>query len=609
MADIDIAVTQNTVQLAVNGLASITAGTGVLGNGSPGTTIVGAGTLAVDLAPDGAGTANQVPRATDSRLSNARTPTAHAASHALLGSDPISIGIAQVGGLSTVLADKVDNTTTVTAGTGLTGGGALSTSVTLNVDLAPSGGGIATQAVSATDSRLSNARTPTSHGGTHGSAGTDPIPAGALAQSQVANLTTDLAGKVPTTRNVTAGTGLTGGGNLSSDITLACDFAASGSATVGKPVEATDTRLSNSRAPTGAAGGDLAGTYPNPTVDGIAGFAVDTATPTIGDVWVYSGSQWNHQAQSTLSTPPSGAASGDLAGTYPSPTVDGLAGQPIDVTAPAAGDGWLYSGSQWNHTALVDIQAFTTAGTSTWTKPTGCKVVRMICIGGGGGGGSGHAHASGTRAGGGGGGGGAISEITYRASDLPATLTVVVGTGGAGGAGVTANANGNPGSAGTLSRIGPTTAPYCQAAAGAGGLGGTNSGGSGGAGSTSGLYPGGAGGTGGTGTAPTAAVDSTGAPGGGGGGGISGGGSATVGAAGGRRFGIGTVATSLSGINATAIGIYGSGAGGSDGGGTALNVGGNGIYGSGGGGSGGSATQSAAGGTGGAGLVLIISEY
>lgn len=43
----------------------------------------------------------------------------------------------------------------------------------------------------------------------------------AIAQSKIANLTTTLAAKVSTTRSITAGTGLTGGGDLSADRTLA----------------------------------------------------------------------------------------------------------------------------------------------------------------------------------------------------------------------------------------------------------------------------------------------------------------------------------------------------------------------------------------------------
>jgi hypothetical protein len=51
-------------------------------------------------------------------------------------------------------------------------------------------------AVITTDSRLSDARTPTAHASTHASVGSDPVT---LAQSQVTNLTTDLAGKASST--------------------------------------------------------------------------------------------------------------------------------------------------------------------------------------------------------------------------------------------------------------------------------------------------------------------------------------------------------------------------------------------------------------------------
>jgi hypothetical protein len=47
---------------------------------------------------------------TDSRLTNARTPTAHASTHAAAGSDPLSLSVSQVTGLSTTLAGLASET-------------------------------------------------------------------------------------------------------------------------------------------------------------------------------------------------------------------------------------------------------------------------------------------------------------------------------------------------------------------------------------------------------------------------------------------------------------------------------------------------------------------
>lgn len=119
-----------------------------------------------------------------------------------------------------------------------------------------------TDAVATDDPRLSDARTPTAHAASHATGQSD-----ALAPADI--------GAVPTSRTVSAGTGLSGGGDLTANRTLAVSFGSTSStACVGN-----DARLSDSRAPTGSASGDLGGTYPSPTVTQARGLR-ETAGPT-----------------------------------------------------------------------------------------------------------------------------------------------------------------------------------------------------------------------------------------------------------------------------------------------------------------------------------------
>jgi hypothetical protein len=89
----------------------------------------------------------------------------------------------------------------------------------------------------------------------------------------------------------------------------------------------------------------------------------------------------------------------------------------------------------------MTMQVFTSSG--TWTKPAGCRTVKVRVQGAGGAGGGSDAAASGQNSKGSGGGAGGYAEKVFAASVLAGSITVTVGTGGTGAAGASGNSGGN----------------------------------------------------------------------------------------------------------------------------------------------------------------------
>jgi hypothetical protein len=128
------------------------------------------------------------------------------------------------------------------------------------------------------------------------------------AQADVTNLTTDLAAKAPTSRTISAGTGLTGGGDLTANRTLSVSYGT----TAGTAAQGNDSRLSDARTPTAHTHGiaDLTATGTRDTTTFLRGDNTFAVPPGAG-----GGSDATTSSKGIIQL------AGDLGGTATSPTV------------------------------------------------------------------------------------------------------------------------------------------------------------------------------------------------------------------------------------------------------------------------------------------------
>jgi len=385
-------------------------------------------------------------------LATSTTPSVHAVSHGVAGSDPLTLAQSQITGLTTDLAGKqpldADLTAlaalsstgivvrsapdtfslrTVTASTGISvsNGNGVAGNPTISVQFGSSG----TVACVGNDARLSDARTPTAHAASHAVAGSDPLT---LAQSQITNLVSDLAGKEPAGSVATHAAVTSGVHGISVYGASLID----------------DANAATAR-----------GTL------GLSDVAIASATAQADCLVRWAASGINFQTtriNPTLTVPV--ASELRLAGTLTATRTITVDDKDISFVSSATGQILYFNGTSWAARTVASdsmpmpgtITTSTTSG--TLTRPVGATHFTFMLVGGGGGGGG---CAGYTVSGGGGGGGG---EIVYGCIKLPSTngnVTLTIGAGGTAG-----NSSGGNGGDGGTSTIAVSSGPTINAAGG-----------------------------------------------------------------------------------------------------------------------------------------------
>lgn len=201
-----------------------------------------------------------------------------------------------------------------------------------------------------------------------------------------------------------------------------------------------DARFTDSRTPMGSAGGDLGGSYPNPSVAKIQGSDVSAVTPTSGQFFKFNGTQWagsaiamsdvtnlsstlsGYQTQSAFNTAVGSAncatnetpywnsvsgkflcqsisvtLAGDVSGAIGTVSVDKIKGTSLTFTSLTSGNILKYNGTAWVNAGLSSADLSDTSSliktsqmpsnctsgqTLTFSSPTGSWTCSSISVSG-----------------------------------------------------------------------------------------------------------------------------------------------------------------------------------------------------------------------------------
>ena len=174
--------------------------------------------------------------------------------------------------------------------------------------------------------------------------------------------------KADKSTTISAGSGLTGGGDLSANRTISLAAVGSagtyGSATqspvfttdaYGRVTSVTNTTISGV-SPGGSASGDLSGTYPSPTVSALQGYSVGSVAPSTGQVLTWNGSAWVPGANTNGGGSGGGGITyflrGDLSAQSP---ITGLPDSPLKLSLTADPNQTSYTSATLSTGGVYDL--------------------------------------------------------------------------------------------------------------------------------------------------------------------------------------------------------------------------------------------------------------